>query len=262
MLLRLSDARIANSTAGLVSRGFRPDARGNFVAYNGFDSSRLDSLRHDGASELLKLAQGRRIVGMVAQFRDDKDHTTYFEAARRILQKRSDILFVAIGDGKNLQKFRTMYETGNDDIRFLGRQSAVEGLIATFEIGVLTTYTEGISNALMEYMALGKPVIATNGGGTDELVQDGVTGFLMPARQPHAVAEKIELLLNNPKLGAAFGKAGEQRLRDHFSLQQLVESNMNCYLSALNQVRPEGNLACGNGKNRIDRRPAAPGLKS
>src|SRR6267154_872497 len=80
MLLRLSDARIANSTAGLVSRGFRPDARGNFVAYNGFDSSRLDSLRHDGASELLKLAQGRRIVGMVAQFRDDKDHTTYFEA--------------------------------------------------------------------------------------------------------------------------------------------------------------------------------------
>lgn len=232
LLLRLSDCRIANSRAGFLSRGLNPDAPGNYTVHNGFDFSRLASLDHGPARNALVLAQRKRIVGMVAQFKDDKDYRTFFEAARLILQNRSDVVFVAIGDGRNLDTLRQQYG-GNPDIFFLGRRSEVERFICHFEIGVLATYTEGISNALMEYMALSKPVVATDGGGTAELVVDGVTGFIIPPRQPQALAEKIEFLLNNRDLASALGRAGLQRLRDQFSLQQLVAGTMECYESVL-----------------------------
>jgi len=102
LLLGLSDARVANSEAGLRSRGFGPGQDGNHVVYNGFDFARTEKLDQTIKEKLLNLAHGRKLVGMVAQFKDDKDYGTYFTAARRLLDRRKDVAFVAVGDGKNL----------------------------------------------------------------------------------------------------------------------------------------------------------------
>ena len=233
MLLKLSDARVANSRAGFNSRRFRATDPGNYVIYNGFDFSRLSPTEPQILQKMLDLSQGKRIVGMVAEFREDKDYATYFEAARLILRKRSDVCFVAVGGGKNLEVLRQRYGIDNSGIQFLGRQTAVESIVSTFEIGVLATYTEGISNAIMEYMALGKPVVSTDGGGTTELVINGVTGFVVPPQQPKALAERIELLLERPELSTVFGKAAQQRIRTRFSIQQLVDTTLQSYRSVL-----------------------------
>jgi glycosyltransferase involved in cell wall biosynthesis len=228
ILLRLSDARIANSRAGFLSRGFIEGAQ-NYVAHNGFDFSRLAQFDPEIVQKLQSMVAGRRIVGMVAEFRDNKDHRTFLEAARLILQKRSDVSFVAVGGGKNLEDLRQRYETKEPGIRFLGRQKSVESVITGFEIGVLTTYTEGISNSVMEYMALGKPVVATDGGGTSELILNGEQGFLVPPSDPESVAEKIELLLDDPARAKEMGAAGRRRLEECFSIQQLVEKHIGMY---------------------------------
>jgi glycosyltransferase involved in cell wall biosynthesis len=233
VLLKLSDARIANSRAGFFSRGLRPGGRSNYVVYNGFDFARLTQPDPHVVKMMADLAQGKRIVGMVAQFKDDKDYPTYFEAARRILQKRSDVVFVAVGGGKNLEALRQRYSVYSPSIQFLGLQTAIESIVSTFSIGVLATYTEGLSNAIMEYMALRKPVVATEGGGTVELVVDGVTGILVPPQQPQMLADKIECLLDSPELAASFGKAGEQRLRDLFSIRQLIDRTWESYRAVL-----------------------------
>src|SRR5439155_12020084 len=87
---------------------------------------------------------------------------------------------------------------------------------------------------VMEYMAAGKPVVVTNGGGSSELVVDGVTGFLVPPSNPRAVAEKLELLLADAETAREMGVAGRRRLESQFSLEQLVERNLRMYQEVLN----------------------------
>lgn len=137
-----------------------------------------------------------KVVGMVATFSDFKDYETFISAARMTLQKRNDVTFLAIGDGKNLEMCRKMARGSlSDKIIFLGRQRDVESIVNIFDVGVLLTniktHVEGISNSIMEYMALGKPVVATNGGGTPELVIDGETGYLIPQKSEESLIEKI-----------------------------------------------------------------------
>jgi glycosyltransferase involved in cell wall biosynthesis len=234
MLLRLSDYRLANSKAGLLSRGFTLDSPRNFVIYNGFDYSRIERVSCAGFNGFS--TDHRKIVGMVATFSDFKDYTTFFLAAKEVLRKRSDVMFLAVGDGKNFEMYRQMVAGQGDSIKLLGKLKNVEECVAWFDIGVLSTFTEGISNSIMEYMALRKPVIATDGGGTNETVLDGVTGFLVPQRNPDALARKIEFLLDNPSVARSMGVEGRKLLERKFSLRQLVDRTLFLYESALKFV--------------------------
>ena len=118
-------------------------------------------------------------------------------------------------------------------IEFVCQQKNVDRIVAAFDIRVLATFAEGISNSIMEYMAFGKPVVATDGGGTDELVVDGETGFLVPPKQPEALAARIEYLLDNPGIARRMGQAGEARLRDNFSTKAMVDDTITLYERAV-----------------------------
>ena len=114
-------------------------------------------------------------------------------------------------------------------IYFLGAQENVENIVNTFDIGVLITFTEGISNTIMEYMALKKPVIATNGSGTIEIVNDNETGYLVQPKDSADLADKILFLLNNEKLREAFGTKGYNRIVNFFSMNRMVSEYINVY---------------------------------
>ncbi len=85
----------------------------------------------------------------------------------------------------------------------------------------------------MEYMALNRPVVATDGGGTRELVVDGETGFLVPPANSDAVAATIEYLLDNPTIARRMGETGEARLRRDFSITRMVEETIGLYKLAI-----------------------------
>jgi glycosyltransferase involved in cell wall biosynthesis len=88
----------------------------------------------------------------------------------------------------------------------------------------------------MEYMALGKPVVVTDGGGTSELIRDDQEGFLVPPSDPKLVAEKIEVLLDDPAKAKAMGGAGRRRLEESFSIERLVENYLRLYKEVLEAV--------------------------
>jgi glycosyltransferase involved in cell wall biosynthesis len=227
MMLRLADARVSNSRAGFRSRGLQPDSAGNYVIYNGLDMTRFQARKEVPAGP--GFGSFSHVVGMIAEFSDYKDFPTFIRAAQLVLAVRNDVLFVAVGGGKNLDDCKRMVSAEEERIRFTGQREDVEQLIHNMDIGVLCTFTEGISNSLMEFMAAGRPVVATDGGGTSELIVDGKTGFLVPRSQAVDVAEKIMWLIDNSERAREMGTAGRQRLQDSFSLEKLAENSLRMY---------------------------------
>src|SRR5258708_31538665 len=232
LLAKMSDYRVANSYAGLQSRGFVAAEAKNVVIYNGFDFSRVERFTTTAAPHRHVRDNGIKTVGMVAEFNRFKDYPTFIHMARKLSARRSDVVFVTVGEGETWQASKEL-AAGVAAIRFLGERKNIEQIVETFDVGVLSTFTEGISNSIMEYMALRKPVVATDGGGTQELVEDGKTGFLVPPRNPDVLAAKIEYLLDNPEIARQMGEAGEARLRRNFSIARMVEETVKLYKRAV-----------------------------
>ena len=228
----MSDYRVANSYAGLQSRGFVAEEARNVVIYNGFDFSRVERFTTTAAPHRHVRDNGIKTVGMVAEFNRFKDYPTFIHMARKLSARRSDVVFVTVGEGETWQASKEL-AAGVAAIRFLGERKNIEQIVETFDVGVLSTFTEGISNSIMEYMALRKPVVATDGGGTQELVEDGKTGFLVPPRNPDVLAAKIEYLLDNPEIARHMGEAGEARLRRNFSTARMIEETVKLYKLAV-----------------------------
>ena len=231
-----SDYIVGNSFAGLKS--YRAPFKRSMVIYNGFDFKRINGIiPGDIIRDQLEI-RTKYLIGMVASFSENKDYRTYFSAACSILDKRKDITFLAIGndtdsaDSKGLIKDEYI-----EHFRFLGRRSGIESYINAMDICILSTFTEGISNSIMEYMAMEKPVIATDGGGTNEIVVDSITGFLINQSDPEELAGKIEILLNDNDLRKRMGKAGKQHVITGFSIEKMISRYCDLYRLLLSNNR-------------------------
>ncbi|HER44126.1 MAG TPA: glycosyltransferase [Candidatus Eisenbacteria bacterium] len=233
-----SDVIQSNSRAGLESYGV-PEAK-RHVVHNGFDFERIGSLKEGGEVRDELRVTTRFVAGMVAGFKFQKDYDSLVRAAEMLIGRRTDISFVCVGDGPDLERIKAS-AGGSDRIIFTGKRSDVESIIGVFDIGILLTdldrHGEGISNSIMEYMALGKPVIATNGGGTGELVVDGETGYLIPQKSPGMLAERIDLLLNNDRLRKEMGARGRKRIQEEFSIEEMVRGHTELYERLLERRR-------------------------
>ncbi|MGB3849166.1 MAG: glycosyltransferase [Tunicatimonas sp.] len=227
-----SDAVVANSHAG--KKSYQAPAKKTIVIHNGFDFKRADKAASpEEVRESLGITTDK-VVGMVGKFQPRKDYATYLKAAVRIVAQRSDVTFLAIGDGDLLEDCRRLVsQSANDRIIFTGRRTDVESVVSIFDVGVLMTnhrvHGEGISNALMEYMVMGKPVVASTGGGTAELVTDGEVGYLVPPGDEVVLTEKLSLLLDDPELARKLGDNAKQRIQHHFSLQRMTDEYIQLY---------------------------------
>lgn len=237
-LLAWSDFRIANSTAGLESRGFSPDSPKNFVIRNGFDLSRADNVQNPIPSP--GTAHQPDQVGMIAEFRPDKDFKTFLLAARQLSSSRPNLTFVTVGNGETLAEMKDLVSDLGDRVQFLGRRKDVENVTSSFSVGVLATFTEGISNSIMEYMVMSKPVVATDCPGSKEIVLEGKTGFLVPAQDPAALADKIAYLLDHPEAARRMGQAGRRHIEEHFSLKAMVDQTVDVYEQAIQSLGSPG----------------------
>jgi len=232
-----SDVIIGNSKAGL--KAYHAPIRRSAYIYNGFDFKRTKNLK---SPDIVKSMLGIRssiVVLMVGAFGDRKDYDSFIDAAKMVCGKKSDVEFIAVGDGKNFERIsQKVDEDMNSRIKLAGRQSDVESIINISTICVLTTnvkvHGEGISNSILEYMAMGKAVIASSGGGTNEIVEDSVTGFLINPLSPHELAEKIEVLIDNPELRMQFGRAGMEKIKSQFSIDLMVSEYIALYDGVLN----------------------------
>jgi glycosyltransferase involved in cell wall biosynthesis len=225
-----SDIIQSNSYAGLEA--YNVPERKRSVVHNGFDFERMGTLKNSHAVREELHIETRYVAGMVAGFKFQKDYESLVHAARMILQQRDDITFVCVGDGPDLERIKELARV-IDRIIFTGKRSDVESIINIFDIGILLTdlekHGEGISNSIMEYMAAGKVVITTEGGGTGELVIDGETGYLIPQKSPDRLVERINQLLNDDGLRESMGARGRKRIQDEFSIGKMVNGHIGAY---------------------------------
>lgn len=227
-----SEIIVGNSLAGLKS--YKVSEKKGICIYNGFDQNRISGLKVKTLTREEFRLNTDKCVGMVASFTDLKDYITFIRAALMILKERKDVTFVAVGDGPNLKECISMVPSEfTSHFVFTGIQTDVESIVNVFDIGVLSTYTEGVSNAILEYMALGKPVVATSGGGTNEIVVEGKTGFLVLPTSPQVMADKLMYLLDNPQVATKMGQAGRARVSEFFSLDTMTKAYLELYKSLI-----------------------------
>jgi len=227
-----ADIIIGNSNAGLKS--YKAPPKKSITIYNGFDFERIRNITPEEIIKKQLNITSKYVVGMVATFSEYKDYPTYYQAAHKVLNKRNDVTFLAIGKDTDSTLSKSFIEGRDFDyFRLIGKQSDIESFINSMDIGVLSTFTEGISNSILEYMAFGKPVIATSGGGTDEIVEDQKTGLLVSTSNPDELAEKIELLLNNPQMRFSMGELGKLRILEHFSIEVMTSKYLKVYKELL-----------------------------
>ena len=223
-----SDKILSNSYAGIVA--YNAPEKKSDVIYNGFDFTRVDNVENENIIRSKFSITTKLVVGMVASFSEMKDYTSYIQAANKILKKTtSEVTFLCIGDGDDKQYKEMVSIENKDKILFLGKQSNVEHIMNICDVGVLSTYTEGISNALLEFAALGKPVVTNFGGGNIELVDQGKTGYLVNQKSPEKLAEKIEILLTDKKKRMEFGRRAKEKVIQQFSIEKMIYSFTEIY---------------------------------
>ncbi|QCX01659.1 glycosyltransferase [Aggregatimonas sangjinii] len=227
-----SEVILGNSWAGL--KAYKVPKEKAVCIYNGFGVERLSNLKDAVAIRKRFHIKTPYVIGMVASFTDKKDFETLINAALILFETRNDITFLAIGEGPNLEKCKKLIPPEYTPLFiFTGVQNDIESIVNIFDIGVLATNTkvhgEGISNAILEYMALGKPTVATTGGGTNEIVEDMKTGFLIPPDSPRALADKVNYLLESKNEADQMGVKAKNRITSVFGLEKMTTEYHNLY---------------------------------
>lgn len=176
-------------------------------------------------------------VVMIARMNDPaKRHDIFLQAAARLAKKHPRLEFLMVGDGDlraGLEKLAGTLGLGSRTI-FLGERHDIAAVLASAEISVLPSISESLSNAIMESMAAGVPVVACRVGGNEELIRDGENGFLVSRDSVEELAERMEQLVTRPELRRNCGAEG-QRDAQRFRLEKVVGEYERFYLSLLEE---------------------------
>jgi len=227
---------VSNSKVGLDAYG--ASSKKGVVIPNGFNLTRLDEkFSRANVFKELELNDGHdtHIVGMVASINWRKDYPTFINAALRILAYRQDVCFLVIGDGQDREKIEAMIP-GNlkKNFRFTGNRQGVDRFIRIFNVGVLATFAEGISNSIMEYMAFEKPVVASDVPGNRELVAADLSGYLVKVGDEEAMADRINALISDEVQASQMGKIGKQIILEKFTTNKMTDQYLEVYKSLSN----------------------------
>jgi glycosyltransferase involved in cell wall biosynthesis len=231
-----SSVFVSNSQAGI--KAYKTPHNKSVCIYNGINFGRFENLRpvEEMEKEILGGPKNERIImAMIAGFDDRKDFGTLIKGAVRLCENRNDLIFLLVGQGPLLDSLKNSVPRQflNKQIIFTGNRSDIESILQIVDIGLLITYYEGISNAIIEYMAMGKPVIATDGGGTVELVKDGWNGFLIKQKDVDELVSKIELLLSNKNRRLEMGQNAFQWVRSQFDIKEKSNQYVRLYKELL-----------------------------
>ncbi len=178
-------------------------------------------------------ASGRVVIGSVTRMQEVKDPLTLARAFVRLVERgfASKACLVLVGDGPLLEEARKVLQEADASRHawLMGSREDVPSLLRSFDVFALSSRVEGISNTILEAMASGLPVVATRVGGNDELVDDGVTGALVPSRDPGALADVLARYIDEKGLRGEQGRAGRARAEKEFGVDAMVARYLGVY---------------------------------
>jgi len=248
LLHRFSTRTLTNCRAGrdvlLAGERLRPEQVE--VLENGVDLELFLALPPGAA-----LGTGpRRRVGAASNLRHVKGLDVLAQAAALLAGDYPDVVFEVVGEGEARPDLeRQVHDLGLAH-RFLmpGRVADIPRFLGSLDVAVLCSRAEGMSNALLEYMAAGRPIVATAVGAAADLIEDGRHGLLVPAGDAPALARAIAALLDNPTLAQELGAAARQRAETHYSRQAMVR-RFEAFYAGLPRPSPRRDLESNNVAN-------------
>jgi len=227
-----ADRVVANSPAvAEAALGERGLAREQVVVIpNGVDLERFDPSRYPRdearawAAREWGLVGDEAIVGAIGSLTPVKGHSDLLDAAARVVARRPRTRFVVVGDGplRPALEAQALRLGLRDHVVFTGARGDVPRLLASFDLVALPSHTEGLSNVLLESMAMARPVVATAVGGNPDVLRDGATGRLVSARDPLALAAGLVGVMEDPAADA-MGREARRDVERRFSRQRMVE---------------------------------------
>lgn len=202
------------------------------VIPSGVDTARFKALPPGDHKQRLGVPADRTVVGVVTRMRVRKGVDEFIRAIGRLRYTRPDVHGVIVGEVELDADLQALVRSlGLDDhLSLLGRRSDMPEVLSAFDVFVLCSHDEGMSNAILEAMAMEKPVVATDVGGTGEVVRHGQTGLLVPAKDPEALAQAIEEVLARPNRMREMGRLGRRIVVDEFSAESMVRQMQALYL--------------------------------
>ncbi len=214
------------------------------VVHNGLDLAPCELTRNEWR-EKLGISADTTVATMVANFRPQKDHPTLLHAWRKVLatipegQTRPRLLLA----GAPQESYETVYQLASslgllDAISFLGQVKDVSGLLAATDIGVLTSTYEGLSNAVLEYMASGLPVVATDLAGNREALGDYPQQVFCKPGDSNSFADQLRSLLHNPDLRQELGACNRKRALTEFSIDAMCSTTSGIIADLLDGLHP------------------------
>ena len=201
------------------------------VVRNGIAVSSSDQALDPQFRSTIGDGEPRRIIFTPARLHRQKGHQYLLEAARDV----PDALFLLAGEGPNRDELQKLaMDLGiSDRVRFLGHRPDVARLLMHCDVFVLPSLYEGLPLSVLEAMAAGRPVVATDVGGTNEAVVDGVSGLLVPPADSKALAAAINVVLADPARAADLAAAGRARVHEFFSAEAMVRGVQDIYQELL-----------------------------
>jgi len=205
------------------------------VIYNGVD---LDFWQNNILSQetiaekktKLGLSQDDKVIVNIGRLHPQKGHEYLFRAVRKIIPRMKNLKFLIVGDGSMKDSLELLSERLGIKkyVIFTGKRDDIKDILCFSDISVLSSIREGFSNVILESMACGKPVIATDVGGNNEIIIDGENGFIVPSRDEDTLADKILALASSEELTERMGLAARETVKK-FSLKRMVEKTEQLY---------------------------------
>lgn len=214
------------------------------VIPDGIDCAKFQEVER-GHFRKEKKFENNALVGLVGRIVRGKGQKEFVLAAKKVLRQKSDVKFLIIGEaiGENDEYYREVKalvenEALTADVIFTGWRNDVNRVIADLDILVqgTTTFPEGFGLTIVEAMALGKPVIATDIPGPSEIVLDDITGYLIPPGNIDVMAEKTLYLLNNPPVAQSLGAKGRERAEKFFDVRNVTKRLEALYMEVLEKT--------------------------
>jgi glycosyltransferase involved in cell wall biosynthesis len=239
-----ADAAVANSEAGrgLLLRAGVPRRKAQ-VIQNGLNPDRLrvDPARVAAIRSELAVPHDGHVIGILATLKPAKGHDVFLRAAARVRAGRPNVSFAIVGDGPLRSQLQDLARALGlaDRVRFFGFQRQVADYLAACDVLVSSSRdNEGNSNSILEAMALGVPVVATDVGGSAELVTDQETGLLVPIDDDGALAAAIERLLTSPATVEALTSRARALVESRFGRTRMIDRYEALYESLLHASPP------------------------
>lgn len=214
-----------------------------FVVHSGIDPQRFARAAGDHLTEEFNLRPDERVVINVAHLAGHKGQKYLVGAIPHVLAAIPNVRFFIIGKGElmsELQALSVSLGIGHA-LTFTGFRNDVGAFYKIADLFVMSSVQEGLGTAILDALALGKPVVAANSGGIPEIIRDGQTGRLVEAANPQALAKGIIEMLTNVELAGAMARRGQADVKAKFSIDAMVESNLAVYnrLLTSDSCRPQ-----------------------